>query len=118
MIKADDLARLKIKRAIFDDVPSRPKAEGGEPILADLEHEISGDKAKLTPTKAHYPSLRFKARLRDAFRGRARDTSSAELRAFTSKQHTSEEFVAMSRNLANYLYAQHTGANLRRVSCA
>jgi len=34
----------------------------------------------------------------------------AEVRAFTNKEHTSVEFIAMSRELANYLFAQHTGA--------
>jgi hypothetical protein len=40
-----------------------------------------------------------------------------DVRAFTSKEHTSEEFVAMSRELANYLFAQHTGATSPGLLC-
>ena len=116
MIKADDLARLKIKRAIFHDVPSRPKAEGGEPILADLETKISGDKARIL-YKRITQVLGSKHAYAMHFAAVPATQVPAELRAFTSKQHTSEEFVAMSRNLANYLYAQHTGATSPGLLC-
>ena len=40
MITAADLARLKIKRTIFHDVPNRPKILETKVILADLETKV------------------------------------------------------------------------------
>ncbi len=47
MITAADLARLKIKRTVFHDVPNRPKVIETAPVLADLETKIEGGKAKI-----------------------------------------------------------------------
>src|SRR5229473_7537601 len=47
MITAADLARLKIKRTVFHDVPNRPKVIETTPVLADLETKIEGGKTKI-----------------------------------------------------------------------
>jgi hypothetical protein len=109
MLTAADLARLRIRRTVFHDVPNRPKAIETQPVLADLETNIDGGKAKILYDRItqvlgskHAYGMRFSA---------APATKvPAEVRIFTSKEHTSEEFVAMSQELANYLFAQHTGA--------
>jgi len=116
MLTAADLARLKIKRAVFHDVPDRPKAVETKPVLADLETKIDAGKARILYDRItqvlgskHAYGMRFSA---------VPSTNvPAEVRAFTSKEHTSEEFVAMSRALANYLFAQHTGATSPGLLC-
>jgi hypothetical protein len=47
MLTAADLARLKIKRAVFHDVPDHPKAVETNPVLADLEMKIDAGKARI-----------------------------------------------------------------------
>src|ERR1035438_768405 len=116
MLTGDDLAKLKIKRTIFHDVPNRPKMLETKVVLADLETKVDGGKAKILYDRItqvlgskHAYSMRFSAS--------PATKVPDEVRAFTSKEHTSEQFVAMSRELANYLFAQHTGATSPGLLC-
>ncbi len=116
MLTAADLAQVRIKRTVFHDVPNRPKAIETKPVLADLETKIEGGKAKILYDRItqvlgskHAYGMRFSAT--------PATTVPAEVRTFTSKDHSSEEFVAMSRELANSLFAQHNGATSSGLLC-
>src|SRR5690348_16122216 len=116
MITGPDLARLKIIRTIFHDVPNRPKRVETKPILADLETTIDANKASILNDRItqvlgskHAYSMQFSTS--------PATKVPADVRAFTSKDRTSEEFVAMSRELANQLFAQHTGATSSGLLC-
>ena len=116
MITSADLARLKIKRAIFHDVPNRPRGIETKPMLADLETNVSGGKAKILYDRItqvlgskHAYAMRFSAT--------PATRVPAEVRSFTSAVRSSEEFVATSRELANQLHAQHTGATSSGLLC-
>jgi hypothetical protein len=116
MITAADLARLKINRIIFHDVPNRPKILETKVILADLETKIDIGKAKIL-----YDRITQVLGSKHAYTMHFSPTPATkvpdEVRKYTSKGHTSEEFVAMSRELANYLFAQHTGATSPGLLC-
>lgn len=116
MITAADLARLKIKRAVFHDVPNRPKVIETKPVLADLETKIDGSRAKILYDRITQV-LGSKHAYAMHFSAAPATKVPAEVRSFTSKEHTSEEFVAMSRELANALFAQHTGATSSGLLC-
>jgi hypothetical protein len=116
MLTAADFARLKITRTVFHDVPNRPKTVETKPILADLETKIEGGKAKILYDRItqvlgskHAYGMRFSAT--------PATNVPSDVRKFTSKDHTSAEFVAMSRELANCLFAQHNGATSSGLLC-
>lgn len=116
MITAADLARLTIKRAIFHDVPNKPRRVETAPTLADLETTLDARRAKILDTrltqvigsKQAYP-IRFSA---------APATHvPTEVRAFTQADRESQEFIQMSRRLAENLFAVHTGATSAGLLC-
>jgi 37-kD nucleoid-associated bacterial protein len=116
MITAADLARLKIKRTIFHDVPNRPKILETKVILADLETKIDVGKAKILYDRITQV-LGSKHAYAMHFSPAPATKVPDEVRAFTSKDRTTEEFIAMSRELANCLFAQHTGATSPGLLC-
>ncbi len=116
MITAADLARLKIKRTIFHDVPNRPKILETKVILADLETKIDVGKAKILYDRITQV-LGSKHAYTMHFSPAPATKVPDEVRAFTSKDRTTEEFISMSRELANYLFAQHTGATSPGLLC-
>ena len=109
MITKDDLATTVIKHVIFHDVPQRIREGTGKPQLSDVETPLDvNQKAHLKTklirvldsTKA-YP-IKFLA-----------DTVSPvpkHARQLTKSTFKSEQFIDASRQLANYLFEQHTGA--------
>src|SRR5216683_1992055 len=116
MITSADLARLKIKRTIFHDVPNRPKGVETTPVLADLETKIDGSKGKILYDRITQV-LGSKHAYAMQFSATPATKVPAEVRAFTNKEHSSEQFVAMSRELANQLHALHTGATSSGLLC-
>jgi hypothetical protein len=109
MIESTDLAKLKVRRIIFHDVPKRPKGTSVKPVLSDLETRIDATRAEMLRlrmvrvlnSKSAYP-VEF-----------IPDTGSRvpdEVRGYTAGAPSSEEFVEMSRRLAMFLFEQHTGA--------
>jgi hypothetical protein len=116
MLTGDDLAKLKIKRAIFHDVPNRPKIIETKVVLADLETKIDASKAKILYDRITQV-LGSKQAYSMQFSAAPATKVPDEVRAFTRNEHTSEQFVAMSRELAQYLFAQHTGATSPGLLC-
>jgi 37-kD nucleoid-associated bacterial protein len=116
MITAADLAKLKIQRTIFHDVPKRPKGTDSKPVLADLETQVDANRAdmlrrrmiQVLGSKSSYP-VEFSS-----------DTGSRvpqEVRSYTAKPGSSEQFVEMSKRLAMFLFEQHTGATSPGLLC-
>jgi len=116
MITGTDLARLRIVRTIFHDVPSRPRNAEGGPILADLETAIDSRRAHILNTRITQV-LGSKQAYSIRFSAVPATQVPAEIRDFTARNHSAEEFVQMSRRLAEYLYAQHTGATSPGLLC-
>ena len=116
MITAADLARLTIKRAIFHDVPNKPRGVETAPILADLETTLDARRAHILHTrltqvigsKQAYP-IRFSAV--------PATQVPAEVRTFTLADRPVQDFIETSRKLAEYLFAQHTGATSPGLLC-
>ena len=116
MITGPDLARLKIERTIFHDVPNRPRNFEGKPTMADLETAVDAKRelmlrnrvTNVLASKQAYP-IRFSA----APITKVPD----EVRVFSGAVQTPEEFVQMSRRLAECLFAQHTGATSAGLLC-
>lgn len=116
MVIAADLARLKIHRAIFHDVPQRPKNVELKVILADLETKIDASKAKILNDRITQV-LGSKHAYTMTFSPAPATKVPDEVRNYTRKDRTSEEFVTMSRELANFLFAQHNGATSPGLLC-
>jgi hypothetical protein len=110
MITSADLAKLRIHRTIFHDVPNKPRNKAiSEPILADLETQIDAARedmlrirmTQVLGSRSSYP-IKF-----------AEGTGSpvpAEVRSYTTGSNTSDQFIEMSKRLALFLFEQHTGA--------
>lgn len=109
MITSANLAKLKIQRTIFHDVPNRPKGTELKPVLADLETQVDAKRAEMLRrrmiqvlgSKSSYP-VEF-----------VPDTGSPvphEVRSYTVIPGTAAQFVEMSKRLAMFLFEQHTGA--------
>src|ERR1700758_3467183 len=109
MITGADLAKLKIQRTIFHDVPNKPKKTTLAPILADLETQVDAKREdmlrlrmiQVLGSKSSYP-IKF-----------ASGTGSSvppEVRSYTTGASTSPQFIDMSKRLAMFLFEQHTGA--------
>jgi len=116
MITNADLAKLRIQRTIFDDVPNRPKGSTKEPVLADLETQVDAKRGEMLRrrmvqvlgSRSAYP-VEFSP-----------DTGSAvphEVRSYTSNPGSSDQFVEMSKRLAGFLFEQHTGATSPGLLC-
>ncbi|MGO9209425.1 MAG: nucleoid-associated protein [Terriglobales bacterium] len=109
MITNDDLATTVIRHVIFHDVPQKIREGDAKPQLSDVETKVDASqkghlKTKLTrvlnSTKA-YP-IQFLA-----------TTASPvpkQVRQLTKSGYRAENFIDASRELANYLFEQHTGA--------
>lgn len=116
MITADDLAKLKIQRTIFHDVPNRPKGTTGNPVLADLETQVDARRAEMLRRRM-IQVLGSKSAYPIEFSPDSGSRVPEEVRSYTANPGTSDQFVQMSRRLATYLYEQHTGATSRGLLC-
>jgi hypothetical protein len=116
MINADDLARLRIVRTIFHDVPSRPRNFDGRPTLADLESTIDARRERMLSNR-----ITRNIGSRDAYSVRFADAPITdvprEVRVFSSAVQPPEEFVQMSRRLATALFGQHSGSTSPGLLC-
>jgi hypothetical protein len=116
MITAADLARLRIVRTIFHDIPNRPRNYEGKPTLADLETTVDARREYILRNRVT-SVLASKQAYGMRFSNAPITDVPKEVRAFTSAVHPPEEFVQMSRRLANHLFAQHTGATSAGLLC-
>jgi len=110
VITSQDLATLNIRRAIFHDVPRTGRgAVGTEPTLSEAETTI--DPARRQHLKNRLTRvLGSKSAYPISFNPNSASPVPAQIRSFTKKHHTSDEFVLMSQKLARYLFEQQNGA--------
>jgi len=116
VIKADDLAQTAIRHVIFHDVPEKSHEGSAGPLLSDIETKVDASQKNhlltkltrvITSTKA-YP-VHF-----------LRDTASPvprQARMLTSGGFNRKRFIDGSRELANYLFEQHTKATSPGLLC-
>jgi hypothetical protein len=116
VITSDDLATTVIRHVIFHDVPQRVRDGGAKPQLSDIETKVDSSqknhlKTKLTrvlnSTKA-YPVQ---------FSEATASPVPKQVRLLTKSAHNSKNFIDASRELANYLFEQHTGATSSGLLC-
>jgi 37-kD nucleoid-associated bacterial protein len=116
VITQDDLATLVIRHVIFHDVPQNIRDGGAKPQLSDVETKVDASqkghlKTKLTRvlnSSKSYP-VQFLATTASPVPQQARQ--------LTKSGHNSEKFIEASRELANYLFEQHTGATSPGLLC-
>lgn len=114
MIDSKDLAKLKIRRIIFHDVPHNLKGGTNKPELADAETQIDQRREQI-----------LKERLIGALgSSSAYPIESAgpsvvqeEIDKYTAKPHTAAQFILMSRRLGEHLFAQQSGATSSGLLC-
>jgi hypothetical protein len=116
VITSDDLATIAIKHVIFHDVPQKIRDGGAKPQLSDVETKVDASqkshlKTKLTrvlnSTKA-YPVQ---------FLPTTASPVPKQVRQLTKTGYNSDKFIEASRELANYLFEQHTGATSPGLLC-
>ncbi len=116
MISPDDLAATTIRHVIFHDVPDKGHEGETGPLLSDVETKVDASQKHhlltkltrvITSTKA-YP-VRFLT-----------DTASPvpkQARLLTAGAFNRKRFIDGSRELANYLFEQHTKATSPGLLC-
>lgn len=116
MITSDDLAATTIRQVIFHDVPEKGHEGSSEPLLSDVETRVDASQKHhlltkltrvITSTKA-YP-VRFLP-----------DTASPvprQARLLTDGGIHRKKFIDGSRELANYLFEQHTKVTSPGLLC-
>lgn len=109
MITSADLAKIKINKTIFHDVPKRPKGETTAPVLADLETQVDAKRESMLRRRI-IQVLGSKSAYQIEFDPAAGSKVPQEVQSYTSKTQSSETFVEMSKRLALFLHEQHTGA--------
>jgi hypothetical protein len=116
VITSDDLATIVIRHVIFHDVPQRVRDGAATPQLSDIETTVDASqkghlKTKLTrvlnSTKA-YP-VQFLASTASPVPKQARH--------LTHSGYSSKNFIDGSRELADYLFEQHTAATSPGLLC-
>jgi hypothetical protein len=114
VIDSKDLAKIKIRRIIFHDVPHNLRGGTSKPELADAETQIDQRRENILkdrlvtalgsnsayPIETAGPSL-----------------VQEEIDKFTVKTHTPAQFIQMSRLLAEHLFAQQSGATSSGLLC-
>lgn len=109
MITGADLAKLKIQRTIFHDVPNRPKGTSSAPILADLETQVDAKREEMLRRRM-VQVLASKSAYPIQFAPATGSSVPPEVRSYTAGTPSSDQFVEMSKRLATFLFEQHTGA--------
>jgi hypothetical protein len=117
VITNDDLATTTIRHVIFHDVPEKDHEGAPGPQLSDVETHVDASQKNhlltkltrvITSTKA-YP-IRFQANTQSPVPTQARLLSAAG--TFNRRR-----FIDGSRELANYLFEQHTKATSPGLLC-
>ncbi len=116
MITNADLAKIKIHKTIFHDVPKRPRGETTAPVLADLETQVDAKRESMLRRRI-IQVLDSKSAYQIEFDPATASKVPQEVQSYTSKAQSSEAFVDMSKRLALFLHEQHTGAISAGLLC-
>lgn len=114
---SQDLAQLKVRRAVFHDVPKHGRfSEGIEPTLSEAETQL--DVARQGHLKTRLVRvLGSKSAYPIGFRAGSGSPVPAEIQSFTAKATSAEAFIAMSQKLAGFLFEQQNGAVSAGLLC-
>jgi hypothetical protein len=116
VITSDDLAATTIKHVIFHDVPEKGHEGSAEPLLSDVETKVDASQKNhlltkltrvITSTKA-YPVH---------FLPNTASPVPKQARLLTADGFNRKRFIDGSRELANYLFEQHTRVTSPGLLC-
>lgn len=116
MITQDDLATLVIKHVIFHDVPQKITDGGAKPQLSDVETKVDASQKAHLKTKLTRVLNSSKA-YPVQFLATTASPVPKQARQLTKSGYNSDKFIEASRELANYLFEQHTGATSPGLLC-
>jgi hypothetical protein len=116
VITQDDLATLVIRHVIFHDVPQNIRDGGAKPQLSDVETRVDASQKGHLKTKLTRVLNSSKA-YPVQFLATTASPVPKQVRQLTKSSHHSEKFIEASRELANYLFEQHTGATSPGLLC-
>ena len=91
---------LVIRHVIFHDVPQNLHDGEAKPLLSDVETNVD------VSQKGH-----LKTKLTRVLNSSKAYPVPKQVRQITKSSYNSEEFIGASRELANYLFEQHTGGH-------
>jgi len=110
LITSQDLATLRIRQAIFHDVPRRGHGSGAvAPVLSETVTAIDPTRrghlqnrlTRVLNSKSAYPI---------SFNPQSESPVPGHIRTFTKRHHTPDQFVSISQLFARYLFEQQHGA--------
>jgi hypothetical protein len=116
VIESQDLAKLKIRRIIFHDVPQNLKGGTAKPELADAETQIDPPREQILKDRLT-GALSSNAAYPVESVGSAASIVQDEIDKYLAKHHTSAQFIQMSRRLAEHLFTQQSGATSPGLLC-
>ena len=116
-MKRDHLATLVIKHLIFHDVPQKISDGGAKPQLSDVETKVDASQKAHLRTKLTTRVLNSIKAYPVQFLATTASAVPKQARLLTKSSSHSEKFIEASRELANYLFEQHTGATSPSLLC-
>ena len=116
MIKTDDLAQTTIRHVIFHDVPEKSHEGSAGPLLSDIETKVDASQKNHLLTKLTRVITSTKAYPVHFLRNTASPVP-RQTRLLTSGGFNRKRFIDGSRELANYLFEQHTKATSPGLLC-
>jgi hypothetical protein len=116
VITSDDLATTVIRHVIFHDVPQRLRGGESKPQLSDIETIVDKGQKNHLATKLTRVLNSTKAYPVQFSVGTASPVPK-QARLLTKSGYNSKAFIEGSRELANYLFEQHTAATSPGLLC-
>jgi len=116
MLDSKDLAKIKIRRIIFHDVPHNLKNGTSKPELADAETNVDAPRERILRERL-VRALGSTSAYPVESQGPDLSLVQTEIETYTAKSHTGAQFIQMSRNLAAHLFTQQSGATSSGLLC-
>jgi hypothetical protein len=116
VITSDDLATIVIRHVIFHDVPQRVRDGGAAPQLSDIETKVDASQKGHLRTKLARVLNSTKAYPIQFLTSTASPVP-RQVKLLTDPSYSSKNFIEGSRELADYLFEQHTAATSPGLLC-
>jgi 37-kD nucleoid-associated bacterial protein len=116
VITGDDLATAVIRHVIFHDVPQNSGDKGPQPLLSDVETKVDASQKEHLRTKLTRVLNSTKA-YPVQFLSTTASPVPKQVRQLTAATYSTDKFIAASREIANYLFEQHTKATSPGLLC-
>jgi hypothetical protein len=114
VIESKDLAKIKIRRIIFHDVPHNLRGGSTKPELADAETQMDQRREQILKDRLVTALGSNAAHL---VKSAGPSVVQDEIEKYTAKTHSAALFIQMSRQLAEHLFAQQSGATSSGLLC-